>query len=136
MKAVLKKLLLANLPLKLISLTLGYAFWCMLSQTHVATREFSVPLTFYNVPEQLIVQAPESVRVTLVGKRIDFWNLDRKALAAHIDLTGKQTGDHPITICAADLFLPDTIKVVHYAPSNISVQLRSSTIAVSENNIN
>ena len=125
MKTILKKLLPDNLPLKLISLMLGYAFWCMLSQSHTAQLHVSVPLTFYNVPETLAIHAPEEIPVTIVGKRVDLWHIDRKTLAIHVDLAGKQAGIHPLQLTAAHLFLPDTIKLVDYTPCNLSVQLNS-----------
>lgn len=125
MKTILKKLLLDNLPLKLISLMLGYAFWCMLSQSHTAQLRLTVPLTFYNIPETLSLNAPEEVPVTLVGKRVDLWHIDRKTVAIHVDLAGKQAGNHPLQLTAAHLFLPDTIKLVDYTPCNLSVRLSS-----------
>lgn len=123
MKTVLKKLLLDSLPLKVISLTLGYAFWCMLSQTHTASLQLTVPLTFYNVPQALAVQAPETVHITLVGKRSDLWHIDQKTLALHIDMAGKQAGEHPVQLTVAHAFLPETIKLVDYTPCNLSVHL-------------
>jgi len=123
MKTVLRKLLLDSLPLKVISLTLGYAFWCMLSQSHTASLQLTVPLTFYNVPQTLTVRAPETVHITLIGKRIDLWHIDLKTLALHIDMAGKQAGEHPLQLTVAQAFLPETIKLIDYTPCNLSVQL-------------
>ena len=104
---------------------LGYAFWCMLSQSHTTQLHVTVPLTFYNVPKTLSLQAPEEIPVTLVGKRIDLWHIDRKTLAIHVDLAGKKAGSHPLQLAATHLFLPETIKLVDYTPCNLSVQLQA-----------
>ena len=123
MKTVLKTLLINNAPIKLTSIIFGYTFWCIFSASHTASQRLNIPLCFYNLSDSDIIEAPEKLSITISGKRTDLWNLDSKKLAAHIDMQGKKLGHHPITITAADLFLPETIKLVHYSPSNATINL-------------
>ncbi|HEB41563.1 MAG TPA: hypothetical protein ENI08_00915 [Candidatus Dependentiae bacterium] len=126
-KEMLKKTLYSNAPLKAIALILGYSFWYILSHGHTTAIWLDVPLSFYAIPPHLILHAPDTVAINLAGKRTDLYNLDKNQLAVHVDAHELFPGYNNLSITAETLFLPDTIKLVHYKPSNILIEVQEKT---------
>jgi hypothetical protein len=115
----------ANVPIKIISLALGYGLWALFNQMHPSTVTLSIPLCFYGeTTAKRTLAAPETITVTLAGKRSDLARLDLETLAAHIDAATLVPGPNPITLTQAHLFLPATCNLVHCTPSNILVSLK------------
>ena len=126
-KELLKKILYSNAPLKAIALILGYSFWYILGHGHTVTVWLDVPLSFYAIPSHLTLHAPDTIAINLTGKRTDLYNLDQNQLAIHIDSHELLSGYNNLAITAETLFLPDTIKLVHYKPSNILIEVQEKT---------
>lgn len=112
-----------TIPLKLISLLLGYTFWYIFSHSHIATAWITIPLCFYNVPTHNSIRAPETVSVKIAGKRADLRSLDTHELAIHVNADKLREGKNVLTITPETIFLPESIKLVHYSPSNPTVEL-------------
>ncbi|EKD48558.1 MAG: hypothetical protein ACD_64C00257G0001 [uncultured bacterium] len=112
-----------NVPLKVISLLLGYTFWYIFGNSHTTTAWITIPLCFYNVPSLTTVRAPEMVSVKIAGKRSSLRMLDTKELAIHVNAAHLQQGKNLLTITPETIFLPESIKLVHYSPSNPIVEL-------------
>ncbi len=112
-----------NIPLKIISLLLGYTFWYIFGSSHISTAWITIPLCFYNVPKQNSIKAPESLSVKIAGKRTELRSLDIQELAIHIDAAHLREGKNILAITPDTIFLPDSIKVIHYSPSNPMVEL-------------
>ncbi len=121
MKHLNKTIITNNLTLKAVSLIMGYTFWFIWSQSQTISYDLDVPLCVYNVPESAQFQAPEKVKVKLAGKLQDFYNLDLDNLAIHVDGSTLHTGSNQCVVKNEQLFVPDAIKMVHYAPSNILI---------------
>ena len=119
----LKKIIFGNVSLKIISLILGYSFWHAMSYNHNVNLWLAVPLCFHDVPENLEMQSPETIKINITGKRTDIYALDQKNLAVHIDGHYLQPGKNHLTITGETLFLPNTIKVIHYKPSNVTIDV-------------
>lgn len=88
----------------------------------------TVPLCFYGTSEDKEVRAPESVAVTLSGKREDLIALDLNNIALHINMEELRMGDNLIEVSTEKLFLPSTVKVVHWSPLNPVVTLTENEI--------
>ena len=127
MNLSLKKHLMSNIVLKTASFVLGYALWSIVATSHVTTRTVEIPLTFYgNTANNIAKNAPEKITVALQAKRTDLRAIDIENLAAHIDTTQLHTGPNHIVINNKTLFLPDSIKLVHYNPINLVVHLQEN----------
>jgi len=118
-----KKILSTNAPLKVFSMILGYLVWSVFSSGNTTTITQEVPLCFYNASEKCIVNAPETLTVTLAGKRADLHSIDYDALAIHLNAHNLEPGINPIQLNKDTLFLPDTIKLVHYTPIPLVVEM-------------
>lgn len=124
----LKKSLLNNLTLKVFSLFFAYTFWFIFSQSRTISVWLDVPLSFYTHNNNHSIECPEKVQVNLSGKRADFQTLDMHTLAAHIDSRELSPGENHIPLNEKKLFLPETIKLVNYCPSNITITLHETSL--------
>lgn len=118
---------MSNAPLKAISCILGYSSWYLLGNLCVHTTQVTVPLTFYNTQKKWTIEAPETISISLAGRRSPIRSLETKKLAIHVDGSTLQSGTQPITIATHQLFLPDSIKLVHYIPATITVTVTHNT---------
>jgi len=119
MKQVLKKIFLNNTQIKIVSLILGYSFWYIFSQSHITKIWIDVPICFYQKPENIKIDAPEKIRIQLSGKRSDMYTIDMKTIAFHINMQDTTLGIQALKLSQEQLFLPDSIKLARYSPSNI-----------------
>lgn len=119
----IKILLSSNAPIKVISFMLGFLSWFLLVNSHTETITKEVPLSFYGISKKWIVRAPEKVMVTLSGKRSYLRTLDINTLALHINGTKLKPGVQPINLSTHQLFVPNSIKLIHYIPTTLSVEL-------------
>jgi YbbR domain-containing protein len=121
---LLKNLFLSNALLKIICLLLGYSFWYIASFDHIVTIQISIPLCFTAITDNYRINAPETIQVTLKGKRSAMYALDKETLAAHVAIDNLLPGKHGININEQHLFLPKTISLIHYKPSNLSLTIQ------------
>lgn len=120
----------ANFLIKIASLLLGFGFWSLFNQMHPSHITTSVPLCFYGPKTTDVMCAPETVCITIAGKRNDLARLDLSTLAAHIDTATLNPGPNAITLTQAHLFLPTSCNLLHCTPSNIFVSLKEVTPTV------
>jgi len=108
---------------------LAYSFWSLFNQMHPTMLTVTVPLCFYGEQKKNTkITAPETVKITLSGKRNDLANLDLTTLAAHVDTTALSSGPHNLTLTREHLFVPPSCNLVHYKPSNILISIQEETI--------
>jgi hypothetical protein len=119
----LKKNLLtgSNLPLKLLSLFFGFSFWYLFMQKYDDHQQLTVPISFYNIPSDVIISSPEMATITVHGKRIDIRTIDMSELAFHINAQLLKKGKNSISLLADQLFLPDHVSLLSSSPSTILV---------------
>lgn len=79
----------------------------------------SVPVCFYNMPENCSVKAPDAINVTLTGKRAYLRSLDTQTLAIHIDAQTLTKGMNAIDLTCQHLLLPPEINLVKYKPMHL-----------------
>lgn len=110
--------LTSNALLKCIALYIGYSLWFMINQHQDAQLWVEIPLSFYQVPIDMIIQAPEKILVALQAKKQKLQTLDLSNLAAHIDASKFIIGPNQLTLSEDLLLLPTSFKVTEYIPHN------------------
>ena len=123
MTVQIKKQRRRNNFLKLVSLIIGATFWYIFGNMNTTTTWITAPLYFYNVPEHATIKAPESVSLKIMGKRSEIRMLDLEQVAIHINAQRLQVGPNKLVCDQETMFLPETIKLVHYLPSNPIIEL-------------
>jgi len=128
MKHSLRKIFLSNAQIKIISLILGYSFWYIFSQSHACNIWVDAPISFYNIPKNLQIEAPEKIKMQLSAKRADLYTIDKKTVAFHIDMQNAKRGDTIIQPLEEQLLLPQSIKMVRCYPANIAISITESNV--------
>lgn len=93
----------------------------MINQQKHTTITCTIPLCFYNTESISNLEAPETIYVTLYGKREDLISLDRKNMSAHIDARSLKQGTNYILLKEHYLCLPSTISIKSYTPAPLLV---------------
>ena len=106
-----------KLLLKSSALLVSFFLWSQLTRLHSHSITVTVPVCFYGEQDaSSAYQAPETITITLNGKKKDIALLDSALLAVHIDTATLHPGTNGIILTSKNLFLPETIAVVHYNP--------------------
>jgi hypothetical protein len=119
-----KSIIHNTLLLKLLSLVFGYCLWHFISQSHIMTRTYSVPLFFYNTTEHTKINGPDEITVHLRSTKATL-ALIGPALAAHIDAHTLHEGSNCLHISPETLFLPKNIELTHVTPAPVMVALEN-----------
>lgn len=122
MLLTIKTILTKNTPLKVFSFILGYTLWSICSGMQTITQEMTVPLCCYQIPENIDFDAPEAISIVLSGKKNQLANITHQDLAIHINAHDLALGNNPISVTAETLFLPESIKLVHYSPTPVIIK--------------
>jgi len=115
-----------NLLIKLISLLFGFSCWFLFMHQQNIYRHIMVPLCFDDIPPHMSVAAPEMVEITLCGKRIDLHTIDPDTLGFHINAKSLKKGKNRLSLSADQIFLPDQVSLLNYAPSTILVYMHEN----------
>jgi len=127
MKQMLKKIVLNNPQIKIISVILGYFFWYVISQSHIADITISAPVCFYKKPKNLQIEAPEKIKIQLSGKRADLYTIDMNTIAFHIDMQNATVGKKLVPLTKKQLLLPESIRLVRCQPAIITISTTEKT---------
>lgn len=122
MLLTIKTILTKNTPLKVLSFILGYTLWSICSGIQTITQEMTVPLCCYQVPATIEFDAPETINITLAGKKNQLASINTQDLAIHIDASDLRLGNNPIAITSEKLFLPESIKLVHCSSAPVIIK--------------
>ncbi|MCK5633244.1 hypothetical protein KAH94_05810 [bacterium] len=126
MKNFLKRVFFSNIQIKLFSFALGYICWSIINQSHSDTTWIDIPVYFYQAEKNAMIEAPEMVKVSLLGKRSDLRSLDTSKTAVHIDTRNLKQGEQIITLSEQQTILPEKVKIDRWAPEKISVKLEAT----------
>ena len=123
MESFLKRIILNNVQLKLFSLFFGYIFWSIISQNHTDDVWMEVPVSFYKTEQISNIEAPETTKVRLSGKRSYLSSLKMDKTAIHIDGRKLKEGDNKVVFKDNNIIIPEQIKVTGWAPRNIQIKV-------------
>ena len=111
------------LMLKFLALIVGTNLWYIFSQSRHDTITIDVPVAFYNTEILVTIEAPETIRVALAGQRSDLAAIDLRDLTIHLDASKLSTQSSKLPIDSQHMFLPTTIKMIHYSPAPMPVHV-------------
>ncbi len=100
----------------------GYTIWFFSSNFCFVHKKITIPICFYQTTDR-IIQAPELVTIQIYGPRHQLHHLNSSELAMHVDVSNFKDGNHEILLSSANLFLPETLKLVELIPAAISCNI-------------
>lgn len=121
----LRKWILHNWHLKLVSLAIAFVLWAAYTAEPMAEIGYQVPLEFHNIPANLELagEVPAQVRVRLRGRSVLLRRLTPADLAITVDLADSSAGEQLVNLTASQIDAPPGAEVTRIAPSEIRLRL-------------
>ena len=119
MKDFLRRHVLHNFGLKLLSLALAVALWLAVTRDPVAEVAVDVPVEFHNIPQNLEIST-ESVpraQIWVRGPQRVVRRLQPADVYAEIELGGMKPGERTFDLTAEQVRQPKELEVVQIVPS-------------------
>lgn len=111
---------------KVLALAIAILLWVVASGTSDEERGFDVPLSFQNVPAELVIvdKTVDEVNVRVRGSRAALRNVSPGAMEYRIDVSGAKPGAADFEIEEFQLAsqLPRGAQIVSRSPSNLEVK--------------
>lgn len=129
----MRKFLLRNLGLKIVSLALAVLLWFSLSgqrRERVSERGYVIPLTVVNLPSDLVISSPlpDSVDIRLKGAFTAMRGADPAKMEAVMDLSGATPGEKIYKLSADDINAPEDLEVVSLNPASVRLRLEKTAV--------
>lgn len=118
--------LLSHHFIKIHACCIGYGLWILLSQNQILNHTINIPVFLYNVPENNIIIAPNTVHATIRSQRKNIYHFDTQNSAIYIDSSTLHQGNNYILLQKENIFLPDEINLINLVPASIQIQLQKA----------
>jgi hypothetical protein len=106
------------------SVIIAYGIWAMVHNHRYHTVTRTIPVTFYNLDDKTVCDAPEYINVCLQSSWQQLRSIDYDQLAAHMD-ANTYIHRHALDIDEENLLLPKSIKLVSYKPANNYITIQA-----------
>jgi YbbR domain-containing protein len=113
-----------NLRLKIVALVLGTALWFTVSG-HRVERRLSVPITYSNVPAELVLTGDQldTVSVQVRGSDSLVGQLDSGNLRVVVDLGGADPGTNIVPLRPDQVEAPLGVEILQVEPGTVTADL-------------
>ena len=124
----LRKYVLHNLGLKIVSLIAAVLLWFAVTREPVAEVAITVPVEFHNSPEHLEISTESipAVQVRVRGPVRELRELSPSEVHAVIDLEQTKPGERTYDLNPKRIHVPDGIEVVQAVPSQMRLTFDAS----------
>jgi diadenylate cyclase len=119
MKDFLRRHVLHNFGLKLLSLALAMALWLAVTRDPVAEVAVDVPIEFHNIPQNLEISSENVPRaqIWVRGPQRIVRRLQPADVYAEIELGGMRPGERTFDLTAEQVRQPKELEVVQIVPT-------------------
>jgi diadenylate cyclase len=119
MKDFLRRHVLHNFGLKLLSLALAVALWLAVTRDPVAEVAVDVPIEFHNIPQNLEISSENVPRaqIWVRGPQRIVRRLQPADVYAEIELGGMRPGERTFDLTAEQVRQPKELEVVQIVPT-------------------
>ena len=119
----LRRYVLHNLWLKLMSLALAVVFWFAVAHEPVAELAVDVPIEFHNIPQNLEISSEivPRAQIRVRGPRRLIRRLQPTDIYADIDLNDVKPGERTYDLTSGEVHKPSGLEVVQVVPSQFRI---------------
>jgi YbbR domain-containing protein len=121
LREFMRRHVLHNLGLKLVSLLFATGLWWLVSSEPPAEAAVKVPIVFLNMPNDLEISSETipAAEIRVRGPERIVRRLEPSMVHAEIDLTGMKPGERTFDLTSNQISLPDKLQAVQIVPSQI-----------------
>lgn len=122
---LLRKYVLNDMKLKLLSLVLAVLLWFAVSYIGESKMSVSVPVSTGKPGEAYMVTAidTEDVLVIINGPVSALKNMKARDIKVHLDLSDLKEGKHVFSLLKGDIQVPKGVQVEQVKPDSISIEI-------------
>lgn len=117
---ITSQLITTHTFLKIISCIMGFFMWYCVSSSRTIIRTIKLPVYFDNIKNDIKIQAPESIQLTLSGTR-SLIRASYNTGALHFDSSELPPGKKLLHATYKNFLLPSTVKVLNCMPIEVSI---------------
>lgn len=123
MISFLRRHVLNDLPLKLLSIAAAFLLWLAVSRSPVTEAAVSVPIEFQHVPSDLELSSEQipSLQVRVRGPERLIHGIDQAEVRVVIDFAGAGPGERTYDLTGRNVHVPHGVEVVQVVPSQFRV---------------
>jgi YbbR domain-containing protein len=124
----MKRMLLNNLGLKVLSLLFAIIIWFFISAKGGVERTLDVPIEYINIPpgHEILKKHTEAVKVSIFGSERVLRTIKPEDLKLYIDLRDALPGKFSYSIKKGDISVPQSLSVFNITPKTITVTIIES----------
>jgi len=121
MRDFLRRYVLHNLGLKLVSLALAVGLWLAVARDPMAEVAVNVPIEFHNMPENLEISAENipTAQIRLRGPQHIVHQLRSSDVYVEVELGGLKPGERTFDLTDRQIHRPAGLEVVQVVPSQV-----------------
>lgn len=121
----MKKLISANLKLKLVAVVLATALWFFVAGQSNTEVGVIVPVVYKGAPWDLVISNTpmDEVEVRVMGPKLFINNLSASQIIAELDLSGATVGVNSYRLKLSDITTPMGVEVLRVRPSSVEVRM-------------
>ena len=121
----MKKLVSANLKLKLVAVVLATALWFFVAGQSNTEVGVIVPVVYKGAPRDLVISNTpmDEVEVRVMGPKLFINNLSASQIIAELDLSGATVGVNSYRLKLSDITTPMGVEVLRVRPSSVEVRM-------------
>jgi len=121
MRDFLRRYVLHNLGLKLVSLALAVGLWLAVARDPMAEVAVNVPIEFHNMPENLEISAENipTAQIRLRGPQRMVHQLRPSDVYVGVELSGLKPGERTFDLTDRQIHRPAGLEVVQVVPSQV-----------------
>lgn len=121
----MKKLISANLKLKLVAVVLATALWFFVAGQSNTEVGVIVPVVYKGAPRDLVISNTpmDEVEVRVMGPKLFINNLSASQIIAELDLSGATVGVNSYRLKLSDITTPMGVEVLRVRPSSVEVRM-------------
>ena len=125
MMRLLRRLLFANMGLKITALVISTGLWVVFNSQPMVEAAYSAPLVLVNVPSDLTIagQVPLTVQMRVRGRLGRLRRLEPAELSASADCGQGHPGSQMVNVTPSAAYLPNGAEVVSITPAQIEISL-------------
>jgi len=119
----IRKYVLHNIGLKLLSLGIAVLLWLAVTRDPVAEIALNVPVEFHNAPDALEISSEmiPQVQVRVKGPVREVRQLSPSEVHAVVDLSSAKPGERTYDLGPSRIHVPDFVEVTQVVPSQIRI---------------
>jgi YbbR domain-containing protein len=123
MSDFLRRYILHNLWLKLLSLALAVALWFAVAHEPVSELAVEVPIEFHNISQNLEIssEAVPRAQIRVRGSQRIIRRLQPADIYVDIDLSGVNPGERTYDLTSGEVHKPSELEVVQVVPSQLRI---------------